>query len=592
VLVAISAALALVLALPASGGATTSGLATVRWGSQRTVHAAPRRLGGNAIAYYPDAGQLVVFGNQDANTSTYSATTMVFDGTDWAERTPAHVPPARIQGSMAYDPASHRLILFGGYSGTAELADTWAWDGTDWAQLDTATHPSARANEVMARTASGIILYGGQKTTSLTTSDILQDTWRWTGTAWVEDHPAHSPGPRARASMDWFPDSSVAVLYGGTDASAFKSDTWTWNGTDWAQVAPDATPDPYRSNIAYNAANHTMMLFGGTDESHQAVNTLWLLGSGAWVGHPSSNAPGARTSATLVYDSTRAATLLIDANTDVLWKFPPPVSSLGGQLLGGPDATSWAPGRVDVFVRGTDNGLWHKWGDGNVWSGWEGQGGGLTSDPTAASWGPNRIDVFGRGTDNQLWHKWWDGGSWQRWEPLGGVLTSAPDVTSWGPNRLDVFGRGTDNQLWHKWWDGARWQGWEPLGGTLTSEPGVAANSHFNSNQDRIDVFVLGTDNAVWHLLFEGSWKGWDSMGGSWDSGPDVSRLGVSSFDVAVRNGDGVAGRTYQENAPKGEWQFQGVPSTAAPSVVSDVIPRQDLFTRGPGGDLLHSRGG
>jgi hypothetical protein len=76
--------------------------------------------------------------------------------------------------------------------------------------------------------------------------------------------------------------------------------------------------------------------------------------------------------------------------------------------------------------------------------------------------GNNRIDVFVRGTDNALWHKWWDGTSWgqpktERWESLGGVLTSGPGASSWAANRLDVFVRGTDNALWHKWWDGHSW---------------------------------------------------------------------------------------------------------------------------------------
>jgi 3D (Asp-Asp-Asp) domain-containing protein len=76
----------------------------------------------------------------------------------------------------------------------------------------------------------------------------------------------------------------------------------------------------------------------------------------------------------------------------------------------------------------------------------------MASRSTAVSWGSNRIDIFVKGTDNALWHKWWDGSRWGGWESLGGVLTSAPGAVSWGSNRIDVFARGTDNALWHKWW--------------------------------------------------------------------------------------------------------------------------------------------
>ncbi|MEL7598087.1 MAG: sialidase, partial [Clostridiaceae bacterium] len=125
---------------------------------------------------------------------------------------------------------------------------------------------------------------------------------------------------------------------------------------------------------------------------------------------------------------------------------------LGGVLTSTPGVSSWAPNRLDTFVRGTDNALYHKWWNGSRWSDWERLGGTLTSAPAAVSWGNNRIDVFARGTNNAMWHIFWNGSRWSNWEDLGGVLTSAPGVSSWAPNRLDTFVRGTDNALYHKWW--------------------------------------------------------------------------------------------------------------------------------------------
>ncbi|MGW1071572.1 hypothetical protein [Streptomyces sp. NPDC002537] len=42
-----------------------------------------------------------------------------------------------------------------------------------------------------------------------------------------------------------------------------------------------------------------------------------------------------------------------------------------------------------------------------AWSGWESLGGGLTSAPAVSSWSSGRLDTFVRGSDNALWHKWW-----------------------------------------------------------------------------------------------------------------------------------------------------------------------------------------
>src|SRR6202035_3085363 len=79
---------------------------------------------------------------------------------------------------------------------------------------------------------------------------------------------------------------------------------------------------------------------------------------------------------------------------------------------------------------------------------WESLGGQISEAPTAVSWGENRLDLFARGTDNAVWHKWWDGSNWGGWESLGGQITGPVTAVSWGENRLDLFARGTDNAVW------------------------------------------------------------------------------------------------------------------------------------------------
>jgi hypothetical protein len=168
---------------------------------------------------------------------------------------------------------------------------------------------------------------------------------------------------------------------------------------------------------------------------------------------------------------------------------------LGGGVTAAPAAASWAPGRIDVFVKGTDNALHHKWYQGG-WSGWEFLGGVLTSAPAAASWAPGRIDVAVRGTDNSAWHTFYQAG-WHGFDPLGGVLASAPAMSTWGPGRLDVYVEGSNGgpsgPLYHQWFAGA-WSGWHNDGGQLTAAPAAVSWA-----PGRADVVVRGTDNAVWH---------------------------------------------------------------------------------------------
>ena len=90
----------------------------------------------------------------------------------------------------------------------------------------------------------------------------------------------------------------------------------------------------------------------------------------------------------------------------------------------------------------------------------------MSSGPAVAAWGSNRLDVFVRGTDAALWHKWWDGSKWNTWESLGGNLNSAPAAASWGSGRLDVLVRGNDGALWQKYYENG-WSSWSSLGGVV-----------------------------------------------------------------------------------------------------------------------------
>ena len=253
--------------------------------------------------------------------------------------------------------------------------------------------------------------------------------------------------------------------------------------------------------------------------------------------------------------------------------------SLGGGLTSDPAVSSWSSGRLDTFVRGGDNALWHKWYQ-NGWSNWESLGGFLTSSPAAASWSSGRIDTFVRGGDNALWHKWFQNG-WSNWESLGGVLTSSPAVSSWAAGRLDVFVRGTDNALWHKWFQNG-WSNWESLGGVLTSGPAAVSWS-----SGRIDVFVRGTDNALWHKWFQNGWSNWESLGGVLTSDPAVSSWAAGRLDVFVRGTDNALWHKWFQNGWS-NWESLGGFLTSGPDAVSWGSSRIDTFVRGGDNAMWH----
>jgi len=257
--------------------------------------------------------------------------------------------------------------------------------------------------------------------------------------------------------------------------------------------------------------------------------------------------------------------------------------SLGGTLTSDPDVSSWATGRLDVFGRGSNSAIWHKWYDANRWSVWEDLGGRFVGSPTAVSWGANRVDVFGRGTDNALWHKFFDGTRWSGWQSLGGVLTSDPEVSSWAAGRLDVFARGTNNAMLHRSFSASRWSAWEDLGGQFLGGPGAVS---WDAN--RIDVFGRGTDNALWHKNWDGTrWSGWQSLGGRLTSDPDVSSWARGRLDVFARDtNNAMVHRSYAGGWSA--WKDLGGRFVGGPGAVSWGANRIDVFGRGTDNALWH----
>jgi hypothetical protein len=177
-----------------------------------------------------------------------------------------------------------------------------------------------------------------------------------------------------------------------------------------------------------------------------------------------------------------------------------------------PVLTNWGSGHMDLVVYGlSDDGseevLLHTSADNSIWSGtWETLDdaphfSSAPSTASAVSWGPGRIDVFERGSNFRLKHRWYDNGQWSSgWEDLGApsatvVLNSAPSAASPGAGRLDIFASGSDLHLWHLSFAGA-WGSWEDLGccGTNNSLYSVAATSQAPMT---LDIFVVDNNQNL-----------------------------------------------------------------------------------------------
>jgi len=204
--------------------------------------------------------------------------------------------------------------------------------------------------------------------------------------------------------------------------------------------------------------------------------------------------------------------------------------SMGGVLAGGPGAVSWSNNRIDVVASDTGGNVAHwYWAPG--W-GFDYLGNGITADPDISSWGPNRLDVFARASNGNLLHKYWAGAGWSGWENMGGNIVGGPSAVSWGVNRIDVVARMTDNTIGHWWWGGAGWN-YDNLGGTLTSDPSISSQG-----SGKLDVFARGAEMGLWHRWYTtsyGNWSNWEPRGGYLTSGPGSVSWGNGRVDVVAR---------------------------------------------------------
>ena len=83
----------------------------------------------------------------------------------------------------------------------------------------------------------------------------------------------------------------------------FSEGTWTWDGTDWADAAPAQSPSSRNgTQMAYDAANEEMLLFGGAIGLWDLVNDTWGWDGSNWAELSPAHKPSTRESAAMAYD--------------------------------------------------------------------------------------------------------------------------------------------------------------------------------------------------------------------------------------------------------------------------------------------------
>lgn len=269
------------------------------------------------MAYDAYTGKVVEYGgyNQNANPQFYYDT-WTFARGSWSRVNTTTHPSAPSGLVLAYDPALHGVLAFGGEApfSSAYYNDTWLFSGGNWTLLHPTVSPSPRSQYAMAWDAfdNEIVLFGGtgpvptnsSNGTSTFVSSTLHDTWVFNGTTWMRVRSTLHPDGRSGARMVFDPSDNLTLLVGGYHASAWLNQTWAFQAGQWTLLPNTATPI---HNLAYlaNLPNGTPIMFGGEfpNKPMQKYNTSFEFLGGVWQRVGEKNAPPPLANGGLVYDA-------------------------------------------------------------------------------------------------------------------------------------------------------------------------------------------------------------------------------------------------------------------------------------------------
>ncbi|MCI4345979.1 MAG: PKD domain-containing protein [Thermoplasmata archaeon] len=213
----------------------------------------PRLAAG--MAWDAADGYVLYYGGQDLHVHAIGDTWSYVNGT-WTNLTAtiSGAPPSLILVSMAFDPSTHSVVLFGGITASsAPNGETWSYHNRTWTNLSgtVGAAPSARVVAAMSTdsTDGDVLLFGGSPTGG---GVWITDTWTFKGGHWTNvtsiaggafgklQLPVGSDDPADHGAL-------VRALYpaGITDATA----TLIYSGGTWRNITSTLSQQPPLSEI-------------------------------------------------------------------------------------------------------------------------------------------------------------------------------------------------------------------------------------------------------------------------------------------------------------------------------------------------------
>jgi PKD repeat protein len=254
--------------------------------SNITAHAGtpPTARAGMAMTYDARDGYVLAFGGMAFGScpAPYMSCneTWKFHAGEWTQLMIPHSPGPSVGDPMVFDAADDYVVLF-----DSATLRTWTYANQIWTQLTdpNITEPYNAQNEAVTYDAAAgyVVLYespgGGPKTPG--------STWAYSHDNWTQLITTNvTPGVADMARMVYDPTYRYDLLYGGINASTnnptASSDTWIFQNGNWTELLANSPPGPlFAQGLAFDQADNTTVLFGGSNVTGAIVNSTWVWSS-------------------------------------------------------------------------------------------------------------------------------------------------------------------------------------------------------------------------------------------------------------------------------------------------------------------------
>jgi PKD domain len=244
------------------------------------------------MAYDPWTSQVVLFGGTSIASENLSLT-WTYHARVWTNITPtAGTPPApRWLPVFVADLASQQMILTGGEAPATDhgFDDTWLFTGTAWSNISGAVGSSppdlALANGVYDPAESGILLVG----TNYAGPPYVADTFLFTGGAWHNLTSSEAGNvPALEVPAMGYVASTATVLavasieaLPGTGGQAFYPVEWSFTAGNWTNItASNTVPASGSAATLTTLPSGALLMFGGEDVGTDLTQWMYAYSAG------------------------------------------------------------------------------------------------------------------------------------------------------------------------------------------------------------------------------------------------------------------------------------------------------------------------